>query len=74
MDIFDEIELQECPVCGGSGILEDENGWCCYVACMDCTAHTATVDYRTPEERPDAAKRAATLWNIGKVITSRPSD
>ena len=74
MDIYDEIELQDCPICGGGGILEDENGWCCYVACFDCGAHTATVDYRTPEERMNAAKRAAMLWNIGKVVTSSPSD
>ena len=74
MDIFDEIELQECPVCGGGGMLEEENGWCFYVACYDCSAHTASVDYRKPEERLDAAKRAATLWNIGKVVTSSPSN
>ncbi len=48
MDLKD-IELQICPHCGGDGILEDENGWCCYVTCMDCGAHTAQVDYHTPE-------------------------
>ena len=32
---FKDIELQICPHCGGDGILEDENGWCCYVTCMD---------------------------------------
>ena len=57
MDLKD-IELQICPHCGGDGILEDENGWCCYVTCMDCGAHTAQVDYHTPDERLDAAKRA----------------
>ena len=50
MDLKD-IELQICPHCGGDGILEDENGWCCYVTCMDCGAHTAQVDYHTPDER-----------------------
>ena len=58
MDLKD-IELQICPHCGGDGILEDENGWCCYVTCMDCGAHTAQVDYHTPDERLDAAKPMA---------------
>ena len=37
-------------------------------------AHTAQVDYHTPDERLDAAKRAATLWNIGKVVSSHPGE
>ena len=64
MDLKD-IELQACPHCGGDGLLEDENGWCCYVTCMDCGAHTAQVDYHTPEDRLDAAKRAALIWSRG---------
>ena len=31
MDIYDEIELQDCPYCGGVGLLEEENGWSWYV-------------------------------------------
>ena len=30
MDIHKELELQDCPYCGGSGILEEEQGWCFY--------------------------------------------
>ena len=71
---FEPSDTQICPHCGGDGILEDENGWCCYVTCMDCGAHTAQVDYHTPDERMDAAKRAATLWNIGKVVSSHPGE
>lgn len=74
MDFFQEIELQECPICGGTAIMEDENGWCCYVACLDCGAHTVNIGYGTDEERMDAAKRAAMLWNIGKVITETPNE
>ena len=73
MDLKD-IELQICPHCGGDGILEDENGWCCYVTCMDCGAHTVNVEFKTPAERLDAAQRAARLWNIGKVLTDTPND
>ena len=60
-----DIELQACPHCGGDGVIEDEGGWCVYVTCCDCGAHTAQVDYHSPEERLDAAKRAAFVWNIG---------
>ena len=24
---MDDIELFECPLCGGTGLLEEENGW-----------------------------------------------
>ena len=30
------IDLYDCPFCGGAGLLEEENGWCWYVTCMDC--------------------------------------
>ena len=66
-----DIELQACPHCGGDGVIEDEGGWCVYVTCCDCGAHTAQVDYHSPEERLDAAKRAAFVWNIGKVVSSQ---
>ena len=51
-----DIELQACPHCGGDGVIEDEGGWCVYVTCCDCGAHTAQVDYHSPEERLDARK------------------
>ena len=68
MDIRDELELQECPYCGGAGLLEEEGGWCWYVMCMDCGALTAHVEFSTPEGRREAAKKDAYVWNIGKVV------
>ena len=68
MNIHKELELQDCPYCGGPGLLEEEHGWCFYVMCMDCGSETAHFEYKTPEDRMDAAKKAAHLWNIGKVI------
>lgn len=68
MDAIYEIELQDCPCCRGTGAMEDEQGWCVYVACLDCGAHTAHASYDTPQERLAAAKQCAHLWNIGKVI------
>ena len=41
MDPIFEIELEECPVCRGAGVMQDEQGWCVSVACMDCGAETA---------------------------------
>ena len=74
MNIHEELELQECPFCGGAGLLEEENGWCWYVMCMDCGAHTASFEYKTPAERPEAARKAAYLWNIGKAIRGGVGD
>ncbi len=68
MNIHEEIELQSCPYCGGAGLLEEENGWCWYVVCVDCGSQTASIDFRTPGERLEAAQKAARLWNIGKIL------
>lgn len=73
-DAIHEIELQDCPLCGGAGLLEEEGGWCLYIQCLDCGCHTAELSFRTPEERLDAAHRAARTWNLGKVIYPGPGD
>ena len=64
MDPIFEIELEDCPVCRGAGVMQDEQGWCVSVACMDCGA----------EERLEAARRVALLWNMGKVIHTGVGD
>ena len=51
MDPIYEIELEDCPVCRGTGAMQDEQGWCVSVCCMDCGAETAHASYHTPEER-----------------------
>ena len=68
MDPIYEIELQDCPYCRGTGTVEDEQGWCVYVTCVDCGAQTAAFEFKTPEESIVAANQAAHLWNIGKVV------
>jgi len=72
MDFLNEISLQDCPVCHGAGLLEDENGWCMYVACLDCGCHTAEFAYNNAEERRTAALKAAEIWNMGKVVPVTP--
>ena len=54
MDIHEEIDLQECPYCGGAGLLEEEHGW--YVICVDCGSQTASIDFQTSSERLESAR------------------
>ena len=70
IDPYKDIDLQDCPVCRGTGTFQEEGGWCIYVECLDCGAHTGEIAYNNDEERMDAARRVATTWNIGKVIKS----
>ena len=72
--ILKEIDLQDCPLCRGTGALEEEGGWCFYVSCLDCGAHTAEIPYKTVDGRLPAAKNAAHLWNIGKVLRPDPGE
>ena len=74
MDIRDELELQDCPFCGGPGLLEEENGWCWYVMCLDCGAQTGHFEYKTPAGRAEAARQAAQIWNLGKVVRANPAE
>ena len=67
MDPIYEIELQDCPYCRGTGTVEDEQGWCVYVTCVDCGAQTAHASYESPEERLAAAQQVAHLWNVGET-------
>ena len=74
MDILDELELFDCPLCHGAGLLEEENGWYAYVTCMDCGCHTAEVPYQNAEQREQAIRRVVNTWNIGKVIPMSPGE
>ena len=74
MDIHEKLFLEDCPFCGGVGLLEEENGWCWYVMCVDCGAQTASFDYKSEKERLEAAQKAAELWNTRKVIPGTPGE
>ena len=74
MDIHAKIELEDCPFCGGAGLLEEENGWCWYVMCTGCGSQTAAVEYKAPQDRLVAAEKAAFLWNARKVVRSDLSE
>ena len=75
MDFFlHEISLQDCPLCGGPGVLNEEGGWAFSVLCGDCGCHTALAEFKSPEEREQAAAAAALCWNMGKVVHPGPGD
>ena len=59
-----EIDLDVCPHCGGVGAIQDEQGWCVYVDCLDCGSHTVHAAYETPEgasRRPCRSRICGTL-------------
>ncbi len=64
------IELEECPICRGAGMLLHEGGWNVQVECMDCSAHTVYVEYENEEQMLEAERKVAALWNRGKVVSS----
>ena len=69
-----DIELEECPCCRGNGIIIHEGGWNVQVECADCGSHTVYVDYNNDEEKKEAERKVAMLWNIGKVIKANPGE
>ena len=74
MEHFDDIDLLDCPHCGGTGTIEEEGGWCVYVQCLDCGAHTAELSYKNEDERREAVRKAAMTWNFRKVIRPTPGE
>ena len=62
------IELEECPVCRGNGMISHEGGWNVQVECAMCGSHTVYVKYENDEEKKVAEQKVARLWNLGKVI------
>ena len=73
MEINPNYELEDCPICRGSGFVVHEGGWNVQVECNDCSAHTVYVSYETEAEKTDAEKQVVRLWNLGKVIKSDSS-
>ncbi|MCD7859142.1 MAG: Lar family restriction alleviation protein [Firmicutes bacterium] len=71
---MNSLELEECPACRGAGVLTHEGGWSVSVECADCGAHTVFIEYDTEQERREAEKKVAMLWNMGKVIKSDPGE
>lgn len=71
MELF---ELEECPNCRGGGQILHEGGWCVYVECADCGAHTVYSEYSDEQEMQEATRGVVRLWNLGKVIRIEPGE
>ena len=69
-----EIELEPCPDCEGTGVLEYEEGWCVWAECTCCGTKTAFLTYKTEEEKAKAERGSMDLWNARKVIHARPGE
>lgn len=72
METFMDIELNDCPVCRGPGMVEEEAGWCVCITCADCGSMTAEIPFHNEEEKKQAIRISADLWNLGKVVNTAP--
>lgn len=68
MEIIEKIDLEDCPFCGGAGLLDKTCDRFWTVMCMDCGSQTAEFEFKTPELSEEAARQAAKVWNMGKVL------
>lgn len=68
MENKEMLELDECPICRGPGMILHEGGWNVQVECTDCSAHTVYVEYSNEEEKREAERNVVRLWNMGKVV------
>ena len=85
MDPIYEIELQDCPYCRGTGTVEDEQGWCVYVTCVDCAAGRAPVERRQGSEprrrrlirlelhKKDGRKASSVLFALNRRLSAQNS-
>ncbi len=71
---MDNNELEICPCCRGNGMLIHEGGWNVQVECADCGSHTVYVEYENEDQKKEAERKVAMLWNLGKVIKSNPGE
>ena len=69
-----DIILEECPMCRGTGMIMHEGGWNVKVECADCGSHTVYVEYEDDTSRDEAVRKVVTLWNLGKVIKANPGE
>ena len=68
MEIYEMLELNECPKCGGTGYLEDEGTNGVYISCIDCDAHTVVIDFKTPEDKLEAVVSAVCCMGVAGEI------
>lgn len=74
MDHFDEIELEDCPCCGGVGSIEEEGvGACMSSAWTAAPIRRSSLTRMRPSGRTPPGSAAAN-WNLRKVISPGPGE
>ena len=71
MEVNPNYILEDCPICRGNGFVVHEGGWNVQVECSQCGSHTVYLEYETQEEKLEAERNVAALWNMGKVVSSQ---
>lgn len=66
MNIEDMLDINDCPLCDGGALLEEECGCGYYVMCMECGCHSVTIDFHSEEERLDACQKDSYALEYGK--------
>ena len=61
-------DLQDCPFCGGPGVMDHVGGWCVYFECVDCGARTGHMEYKDEKSKKAAELASVDLWNNGRVV------
>ena len=61
MNIEEMLDINDCPLCDGGALLEEECGCGYYVMCMECGCHSVTIDFHSEDERLEAAKNGYAL-------------
>ena len=41
---IEQLEINDCPLCDGGALLEEECGCGYYVMCLECGCHSVTID------------------------------
>ena len=67
MENIHDIALQDCPLCRGTGALEEEGGWLVYVQCLDCGCRTVEMAYHSEEERREMLAQFGLSVNIPRM-------
>ena len=47
MNIEEMLDINDCPLCDGGALLEEECGCGYYVMCMECGCHSVTIDFHS---------------------------
>lgn len=74
MNIEDMLEINDCPLCDGGALLEEECGCGYYVMCLECGCHSVTIVFTRKKSGWKQRKERLCFGYQGKVISSSPGE